>query len=204
MYQHKPVVMWDIDGVLANFMEGFLRLAKQTYPSVELPSYPDGNHPTWNTAENLLSKEQVSHVWDKVKESAMFWRSLPVLPTEDERILMQKKSFTYDYIFITNRTGVDVKIQTEWWLKYHFRLSTPTVILSDQKGRVSSAVGAKIGIEDKLENAVDMSRWGVKPVLIFRPYNCLVTEEDKHIESVDNITTFLGRVDEFFSEKEAA
>lgn len=78
---------------------------------------------------------------------------------------------THDVYFVTARPGLDVKRQTETWLRLQ-GIEDPTVVISSKKGEMAKAIGADFSIEDKAGNAVYVSYQSPgKSYLVNRPYN---------------------------------
>lgn len=164
----KPV-LFDMDGVLADFIAGFTRLGNKMYGS---PTYSSHQQFSWDGFDGL-QKWQVETIWEYISKDKTFWATLPALVSEDtfKRIYdLAKESPVY---FVTARHTKGAKEQTEWWLRWH-GLDNPTVITTPLKGEFADLVGAGYAIDDKAENAWCVSwltRGKTQSYLLNRPYN---------------------------------
>jgi hypothetical protein len=140
------VVMFDIDGVLADFKLGFA----QEYERVHAQPFPlPPGEGMWGDFLDKLT-------WASVKNSLTFWQELPPLinGSEAQRIAMlTRKAAVY---FVTARPGRSVAYQTEVWL-YGLGIRSGAVILSSRKGEMCKALGADYAIDDKAGNCVYMA-----------------------------------------------
>lgn len=138
----NKVVMFDLDGVLADFVGGYSRL----YEGIH--GHSPGPFRQWN---DLLDTE----VWGCIEASTTFWQDLNVLQgVRWPRVNEATKGC--DVYFVTNRVGKDVKQQSEVWLSKYI-VGCPTVIVTAHKGEVALAIGANYSIDDKAGNAVYIS-----------------------------------------------
>lgn len=131
--------MFDIDGVLADFLNAYrtlqLTLGKaRTY------------EPRWDAYWD-------EDVWAQIKNSDDFWARVPLLANAHEMSRINDLCYAADVYFVTNRPGRNVKFQTERWLRMK-GIGSPTVVISAKKGEVAAAVRADVAIDDKAGNAV--------------------------------------------------
>lgn len=138
----RKVIQFDVDGVLANFTEGYNRVAAELGRPV-LPMGP-GRH--WDDYTD-------ADVWKAIKSQPFFWQSLPPLVRPNVFLDIWRLMVDNDVYFVTNRPGMDPKKQTIEWLKGHGILE-PTVIVSSRKGDVAEALGVTHAIDDKAGNAI--------------------------------------------------
>lgn len=167
----KKVVLFDIDGVLADFVEGFTSYAQGLFP--EVPVTQTANQPRWDGFPGM-THEQVESVWQEVELDRLFWYDLKPLASPDEFLALNQLTLAAQVYFTTARGGVDALHQTREWL-YDQGVYKPSVILVKQKGEVARALGASYMIDDKAGNAVyaeyHNKGQAFKSYLIDRPYN---------------------------------
>jgi hypothetical protein len=133
------VIMFDMDGVLVDFIGG--------YRDIQVAQ---GNQPTMTKVwDDYWDKD----VWRAIKSSPIFWQSLYTLVHPVCFTRINSLQATADVYFVTFREGVEVKRQTEAWLRRH-GIDSPTVIVSAQKGEIAKGLNADYSIEDKAGNAV--------------------------------------------------
>lgn len=163
----KPVV-FDIDGVLADFSCGFTALASAMFPGVQVFRATD--QPTYHWQG--LDKKQVNEVWRAIDTMPGFWESLPPLVDERHFEAIDALAIDMPVYFVTARPD-SAKFQTERWLRFR-GVESPTVITTRRKGEFCKAVEAGWSIEDKPGNA-SMIDWltdgETRSYLLDRPYN---------------------------------
>lgn len=162
----KPII-FDIDGVLADFIYGFTSLASTMFGTAP---YSTDEQVRWSDFAGL-TKEATNEVWGVIKEDPQFWYSLrPLVPA---RTFETINTLPCDVYFVTNRSGVCALRQTQQWLEDN-GVYRPMVVLSKYKGEIAKAIGAKATIEDKASNASCIA-WltedKTRSYLLDRPYN---------------------------------
>lgn len=187
---YAPIVMVDVDGVLADFSSGFTRLARQIYgPAVPLSS--DLTNPRYGT-QHLMAPEYERRTWDVVRQSSTFWLWLPPLVTPDvfERLdALDADALVY---YVTARPGATARHQTVEWLRLH-GVKAPTVVVSLHKGLAAAALEADYAIEDCWDNARDIVRESPSTVcaLVDRPYNRTDTPGVRRVAGVEEFLTLI-------------
>lgn len=153
------VVVFDVDVVLADFLESFKRLAHQmgkdpntVYVGSDPPT--QGADDTWVMGEKTGDHD----VWRRIVTGKTFWASMvsSVDPSTWSRVRDLEAVEDVRLYFVTNRAGHDVKAQTEAWLR-HRGLRHPTVLISPLKGEACRVLRADFHIDDKAGNAVHVS-----------------------------------------------
>jgi len=186
-------VIFDVDGVLANFSKGFHELTKKMYPKWE-PLYPPNEAPFWDDYCAPLEPNKESEVWNAIKKSPSFWKMLEPLATDEEFGCIERLSYQCEVYFATHRVGTAVKEQTEIWLQRQGILRN-TVIVTPLKGQVADAIKATHLIDDKAGNAIYTAYHSpsTKSYILDKPYNRF----DHRI--VGRRVIRVGNVAEFFS-----
>lgn len=163
---------FDIDGVLANFVQGYEDLIIEITQKNLFPEHRP-LPPVWDWPQYYgYTNEEIREVWKQIDEHPFFWSRLGVL--SGARHLPLVANGSHDVYFITHRTrGLDVKRQTERWLLAH-GVVTPTVLLAEEsKGGIVAGLGLDYFIEDRLDNAVEISQTApdCQVFLLDCPYN---------------------------------
>lgn len=183
-------ILFDIDGVLARFVEGFTSLANTLY----------GNVPMTTTEQMLawdgfpgMTTEMITKTWDVILQDQWFWSNLN--PAVSNKVFERLNRLNRDntVYFVTSRVGLDCKRQTELWLS-DYGIAYPTVILSSRKASVAQALRVTHSLEDMLTNAVNLADVGVTSYLLDRPYN--QTDVDYGINRVYAVDEFLNAMEE--------
>jgi len=158
----RRVVMFDVDGVLANFIEGFKYTYRRVHGYVLPIPYEDIR---WDDLGDPA-------VWDVIKVSSGWWTLLRPIPESRVFKRINAMQNSHDVYFVTARPGLAVKQQTETWLRLQ-GIEDPAVILSSKKGETASVLGADFSVEDKAGNAVYISYQSpqTKSFIVDRPYN---------------------------------
>jgi len=152
---NPTVAVFDLDGVLADFVAGFRALAAGMGKD---PAAVDVGHAPPKSDGTADFETGDAEVWQEILRSRTYWRDIPSLVDRFvwRRICALEDSYLARMYFVTNRVGTDVKRQTEEWLELHGVLR-PTVIIARRKGEVCAALGADFHLDDKAGNAVYVS-----------------------------------------------
>src|SRR5690242_5772667 len=108
-------IVFDVDGVLADFIGGFTAVASDMFPGV--PVTRTHEQPSWHGFPGMTDA-QIAAVWEHVKRSDSFWLALSPLMTPAEAYRISKL-WGHDVYFCTARVGKEAKAQTEEWLSGH-------------------------------------------------------------------------------------
>lgn len=154
----SEVIMFDMDGVLVDFLKAY-RL-QQRGLGLE-PTMSDN----WDDYNN-------ARTWAAIRVSDTFWLEAEATVARDAFQRIDRLQRRNDVYFVTSRPGVDVKYQTEQWLKAR-GIDGPTVILSTRKAEIAKGLGADWSIEDKPGNAAMIAYWSpaTSSYLLDAPYN---------------------------------
>ncbi len=204
MSKSKSVVMFDVDGVLADFLGGFTKLAQSFDPSVPLLTYGEADpangiyqNERWDFDPKLFPPKLVDKVWQEIKkDSSRFWAELE--PLAGMGVFDWLAETNLDVYFVTSRLGARAKPHTEYWLG-RMGVFRPTVIISSLKGECAKSLGASYSIEDKAGNAVMIKYWSPKThsYILDWPYNRW--DQDilgQQVRRVASVEEFLADVEE--------
>lgn len=172
----------DIDGVLANFTPTYIELIKAVTGEDRFADPPVID--TWTFERKVgYTAAQLDLVWRTIKRDRNFWLSLPSMPQADEAIkaLDTLRIDGHDIYFITARSGVRAKWQSEVWLEER-GMMCPTVILSEQKGACVNLLGLDAYIDDRDLNVNDVMRTVRAKEMLTRVYWFDASYRDHPIE----------------------
>lgn len=172
----------DLDGCLADFNTGFRQRCIDVTGVNHFDDLPNGQpyFPLvwdWPAAVGYTS-EQVTSIWASVRADRSFWYTLSPYPDTVTLLarLRDRIALGDEVYFVTDRKGIDAKLQTEAWLN-SYGLPKPTVLLSPHKGLVARALQFNRYLDDKWENALSVAcidNWGTyrcQSYLLDRPWN---------------------------------
>ena len=164
-------IMFDVDGVLVDFIHGFTSLANERYGTPVYTSNTYNGH--WSFA-TLLDKTKLDALWSLIKTDPTWWETLPPLQSSTIFSRIWRLQGKTTVVFCSHRFGNHAQRQTQRWLE-RVGLAMPTVVLSKRKGDVARALDVDFAIDDKPEN-VACIHWiaDMKPcraVLLDQPYN---------------------------------
>lgn len=141
----KPIVVVDLDGVLADFVSGFTEMLYQRPRS-------NGTQKTWQFD---ASPTQIARAWAWIDESKKFWYSLVPLVTESEVTDAQYLAPKVNFVYMTGREdrSNDTLGQTERWLRFVGMPSGTIILEGDKAAGVSRLDGDVLcAIEDRPRN----------------------------------------------------
>jgi len=192
-------VVFDIDGVLADWSTGFSQWAQSVFP--EVPVVTHANCAAWDVRPGM-TPEMERVIWSLIKQDARFWRDLPSLATERElRAISELIYQGHRVYFATNRKTPRALAATRDWLEARLHTDAVNVIITHRKGEFCKVVDADYYIDDKSEN-VDCAIWmtdtKTKSYVITRPYNSVIYAP--HSKSARRVSTVLEFVEDINAE----
>lgn len=191
----RPVVQFDVDGVLADFMTAFTRRAKTLGYTDTITGTAEQK--TWETY-GIVPREHVDGVWRDIKEDPQFWLNVPALISTTVFRWIDVLQEHADIYFATARVGATAKWQTAEWLARN-GVSVPTVVITPNKGDTAAALRATHAIDDKAGNAIFTGYVAKKTrsYIIDRAYNQF---DDSvvggNVRRVQTVVEFLNDVEE--------
>lgn len=196
--KNNVVCMFDMDGVLSDFIYAFSILIGQMYPKLQ-PKPVDINSQEEYQLVKTWPKEAVDAVWQVIKGAPWWWSQLP--PLVDRHIFdrineLSQKCRVY---FVTDRVSniPPAELQTTQWLNY-YGIHYPSVICIpwSKKGELASMIKATHVIEDSTRNAFNIygaNPHGCRVFLINRKYN---QAKLNHIERINTVDEFLNAMEQ--------
>jgi phosphoglycolate phosphatase-like HAD superfamily hydrolase len=157
MSTEKPVVVFDLDGVLCDFALGFSRLCSTMFL---FKPFTTIEQVTWKDYRARgLSYDDIGRVWEKVAASDVWWETLPPLndALDSGRIWMDLLASHVELHYVTNRKApANVGSQSRRWLeKYGFPAGEVHVV-SEKAEYVRDNFG------DRLRGAIDDSPYNIR------------------------------------------
>ena len=172
----KKIVVFDVDGVLANFEYGYnAMLSRLGRPGIFATQWSDLGDP---------------NVWSAIENDPFFWLRLPSLVGADTWTRIACLCADEDVYFATARHVCDPKHSTEQWLRRYLG-HKGTVVITQQKARFVKAVRATHIIDDKYENIWQARQHCQGAVLLSRPYN----EFGTGVQRVITVEQFLDAIE---------
>lgn len=187
-------IVFDCDGVLADFNGGFRRLAHEMFGT---PVEVDPGNFTWDNYGGGITDDQVDRVWNRIKQDRYFWWSLEPLTDSETRDRICRLDEIHDLYFVTSRVGLYPKRQTAEWL-YQMGIEQPSVIVSNRKGEICAGIGADYCIDDKAGNAVYVAYHSgrTRSYILDAPYNRFdQTALGTKVRRVKSVSEFLDDVE---------
>lgn len=150
-------VLFDMDGVLADFVLGFTKLIHEFDPS--FPVVPTGKTLDWGMSD--VPSKLKDKAWRKVKSTPWWWWSLSPLVTQETFKRIRRLANENRIYFVTSREEGTPHVlrQTQLWLSEQ-GINGPSVVVTERKGEFAALVGADFAIDDKPENAASFFRLG--------------------------------------------
>lgn len=200
---------FDVDGVLANFVEASEKVIIQMTGKNLFPQYEGERGPaTWNWPVYYgYTQEEMDAAFKRIAEKPGFWTGLnPLSGAKELADAWHALYFDADVYFVTNRSGPAAKTETEWWLEQQ-GIQRPTVLISKAKGAVAAALKLDAYIDDNFDNALDVraASPNTKNFLLVRQYNEQFWNEETNIISpyddpagitrIHSVSEFIRRVD---------
>jgi len=143
----KPEVLLDVDGVICDFVEGYLK----TVDEVVGKKFMAESLTQWGLDEAMgLSGKEKRLVADKVK-SPGFCFNLKPLDGAVEMVEMLRKMSSYVYIVTSPWDGPNWEPERVAWLKKHFNFAHRDVIFTHHK----HIIDGDIIIDDKMSTLIN-------------------------------------------------
>lgn len=184
-------ILFDIDGVLADFVWGYTLLAQELgYLS---KAFSTKEQLAWEF-DYCLDQQQQRNIWDIIDHSTWWWSNLQSLVSYRVLETINILQMTNQIVFCTNRRGKQVQLQTKYWLVNN-GIVNPAVIVTKRKGEIARALDIDFSLDDQVNNA-NCIHWiaDVKPChsyLLDLPYNRI--GRTRGIQIVSSVEEFLSK-----------
>lgn len=182
----RPIVVLDIDGVLADFSLAFTqRLVEMGRIAAPVPATAQQ---TWYFRDSLpITRADEDAVWAYIDGSRTFWRDLRPILDADDRLALRDLAKVARIIYMTGRldAGNLTLAQTHGWLNLNGLPHGPVILNPDKVdgvaalGRMARVVGI---IDDKPATLEAMRDAGAPVTAMDRPYNA-------HVSGVPRVTS---------------
>ena len=184
----KPLIVFDIDGVLADFTGGFTT-------HLELAPRHQGTQKTWDFA---APQRSVNKVWKAVDASRSFWYNLPSLLTREEVLEVREHvdALGAHALYLTGREdrGNGTLRQTREWLDaFDFPMGKVVINARDKRGIIESMGQRVLGIiDDKPSTVEDLHAHGYPVYVRDWQYN---RDLGFDVPRVSTVAEFLSRIE---------
>jgi hypothetical protein len=188
-------IMFDVDGVLADFVLGFLQVVNALPKGKGIIPYSTHEQKVWDFA---LPPKLLHAAWDIVKAERHFWADLPALISPAVFKDINRLRRYREVYFVTNRVGHKAHEQTREWLVTH-GIEHPAVVVTGRKGQFAAAINAAAAIDDKAGNAVYTAYESptTESFIIDLPYNHFDGGVlGSKVTRVDSVDQFLQAIEE--------
>lgn len=190
----RKTILFDVDGVLADFVTAFTTLANSLFntPIIGINEMKRFDH--WR---EFLDQQQNDTVWQRILDSHTFWQSLPPLLLEGEAELLRKFNARHNVYFVTDKKSyvINPAAETSRWLQDKFDLYNPQVIATRNKIDIARALQPEFAVDDKIDYAIGyVYQLGVQSYLFNRVYNepCW---DNVYVGHVKSVAEFILEVD---------
>jgi hypothetical protein len=185
-------VIYDIDGVLANFTRGFV----DTMREIDHEAPPcDGPHaaPAWGFEEWYWPEVPRNRVkalselaWKRIHSVPSFWSGLH--PLINSREFMKIRNSERTPVFMTRREPRLAWSHTLGWLQ-KYGIMEPVLVrvrAGEEKHELAQLLGQDTLVDDKPENCLMAAEAGMQVLMMKYPYNQHV--EHPNIRPIDSFS----------------
>ena len=150
----RKVIGIDLDDVLAAFIPTFCRLANARFGRPALGTQPAD----WEWSNMLPDKAEQELVWGDFDKIPNVWETLDVMPEVNPRLIwgLDQKHTVYFPTARRDSAPSSTAQQSAYWIKKHFGIEFPTVVVSYEKGPLAKALKYDYFIDDRPKNCIDI------------------------------------------------
>lgn len=156
-----PFLQFDMDGVVANFTGGALKVHNKSLPPGDI---------TWDWPSQVGFKDANDPEFWKPIENVAFWHKLDLLM--DGYRLFQSAEYVFKQVnigFLTDASRFGAGDGKRMWLQRYFPSYADKVVMAKRKELVACA--RMILIDDNDKNCKNFIEAGGKAILVPRPWN---------------------------------
>ena len=152
----RKVIGIDLDDVLAAFIPTFCRLANARFGRPALDTQPVD----WEWSNMLPDKAEQELVWGDFDKIPNVWETLDVMPEVNPRLIwaLDQKHTVYFPTARRDSAPSSTAQQSAYWIKKHFGIEFPTVVVSYEKGPLAKALKYDYFIDDRPKNCTRHSK----------------------------------------------
>lgn len=151
-------VVYDVDGVLANFAQSLIEKAIDMGLGSDFPA-------SWLEIKEWFFSPRIPEVWSVIEHDIDFW--LNIKPLDGSLDSMVVKPFAY----LTARP-IPSEITSQWLVKNGFPNSQVfTVEPTGSKVALLKSLRADALVDDRLENCLEVRDSGILSIMFAQPHN---------------------------------
>ena len=164
----RGVISFDLDGVLANFIRGYMRVGNQLFGT---PVGNVSNQQSWvfeEFPELELTKHRCEEIWKHVWADPNFWANLDPLDVS----VMPDINSIRNKVFVTNRAGINPAQQSELFLT-KWGVYYPSVHLAADKVPIMKQLNVVATVDDYVVNCRELKTAipSMYVAMLWTPYN---------------------------------
>lgn len=147
----------DIDDVLSDFFRGW---NKRSQELLGIPGDLELQPTSWDWGNYGYTPEQLSTVWDNIRNDPFFYSDLKPLVSNGYRAPLNLLATRHDIYFMTARKeckhGMSMTVTTQIWLDEVLNCTDSMVLCSKKKGLLAEALDLDYFLDDNVENCNDV------------------------------------------------
>lgn len=165
----KPLVVLDIDGVLAEFTYSFCQVMRMLHQDGDYDLHTSGGQQSWGWED--IPEEVVSRTWASIHVTPSFWSTLAVIPSIPEVNGLHALKNSVDFLYLTGRRTDTRDVTADWLNEMDF--PEGKLILTNQKHIALQRhdTEALAILEDSPANIELLKKFGFPVFIRDWPYN---------------------------------
>lgn len=172
----------DLDGVFANFNRHAAHLLREVSGRALIENCDDFLPDVWDWFPAVgYRASEIAKMWECIEKRPDFWLTLDPLAGAIETLKQVSRLHGTELWFLTRRPGATAHHQSVEWLARRAIRYPHVIIVNDikDKGRLASALGLDVYVDDHPETLVEMEKASptTRLVLFHAPYNAWAQRE---------------------------